>query len=111
MNDRQGKTLQWVVQSNNWQWLPSERKAMEEEQQKIGAGHAKAMFRQGFKELAQALPAFPSHGIQPVEEPGLAGNLTPQEITADKAGYESVLEAYAQRGREVEPQKEQEVER
>jgi hypothetical protein len=48
---------------------------------KIGAGHAKAMLRQGFKELAQIVPAFPSQGIQPVEEPGLAGNPTQPAVS------------------------------
>ena len=57
---------------------------MSEKKQKIGAGHVKAMMRQGAKEVAQVLPAFPAHGIQPVEEPGLAGNLTPQEVAKDK---------------------------
>lgn len=66
-------------------------------QQKIGAGHVNAMIRAGAKELAQMLPAFPTHGIQPVEEPGLAGNLTPQEVANDK-GYEAFLNGYARRG-------------
>jgi hypothetical protein len=72
--------------------------AEEREQPKIGAGHAAAMLRAGTKELAQVLPAFPSHGVQPVEEPGLAGNLTPQEIVHGKSQYESMLDGYASRG-------------
>ncbi len=72
-------------------------------QQKIGAGHLQAMARAGVKELAQALPAFPDSNIRPVEEPGLAGNLTPQEIVHGKSQYETMLEGYAarvQQGRE-----------
>jgi hypothetical protein len=73
---------------------------MSETKQKIGAGHAKAMMRQGAKEIAQALPAFPAHGVQPVEEPGLVGNLTPQEIVQDKGAYETMIAGYAGRGPE-----------
>lgn len=56
---------------------------MSEEFTKFGAGSLKAMLRSGFKELGQALPAFPD-SIQVVEEPGLPGNLTPQEVAAQK---------------------------
>jgi hypothetical protein len=72
--------------------------AAEREQPKIGAGHLEAMIRAGGKELAQVLPAFPGHSVQPVEEPGLAGNLTPQEIVHGKSQYESMLDGYASRG-------------
>jgi hypothetical protein len=71
---------------------------MSEEQTKIGAGHLEGMLRSGVKELAQILPAFPGHGVQPVEEPGIAGNLTPQEIVHGKSQYESMLDGYAARG-------------
>ena len=77
---------------------------MSEKQQKIGAGHVKAMMRQGAKEVAQVLPAFPAHGIQPVEEPGLAGNLTPQEVAKDKGAYETVLGRYSSRGEQEQTQ-------
>lgn len=60
------------------------RERVEESKPKIGAGWAKAALRQGAKEVAQVLPAFPAHGIQPVEEPGTPGNLTPQEVDRDK---------------------------
>lgn len=53
---------------------------------KIGEGHAAAMARAGLKEIAQALPAFPAQGIQPVEEPGLVGNPT-QQIVTDQMEY------------------------
>lgn len=46
---------------------------------KIGATHAPAMGRQGLKELANILPAFPE-SIKPVEEVGLFGNALPQEV-------------------------------
>jgi hypothetical protein len=77
---------------------------MPEQKQKIGAGHVKAMMRQGAKEIAQSLPAFPSHGIQPVEEPGLAGNLTPQEVARDKGAYESLLQRYSSQAPERQEQ-------
>lgn len=64
---------------------------------KIGAGHAQAMFRAGLKELTQVLPAFPESNIRPVEEPGLVGNLTPQEIVHGKSEYDQVLYGYASR--------------
>lgn len=75
----------------------------DEQGQKIGQGHLKAMFRAGAKELSQVLPAFPSSSIQPVEEPGLVLNLTPQEVLQDKGAqqsYESMLHGYAARGRD-----------
>ena len=77
---------------------------MSEQKQKIGAGHAKAMMRQGAKEVSQVLPAFPAHGIQPVEEPGLAGNLTPQEVANDKGAYETMLGRYSSRGEQEQTQ-------
>ena len=78
---------------------------MSEKQQKIGAGHVKGMARSGLKEIAQIVPAFPAHSVQPVEEPGIAGNLTPQEIAQDKGAYESMLSGYSSRGeREQETQ-------
>ncbi len=52
---------------------------------KWGAGHFAAWFRAGSKEIAQALPAF-RDSIHPVEESGLAGNPTPQEVYHDKEG-------------------------
>lgn len=75
---------------------------MSEKKQKIGAGHAKAMIRTGFKEAGQAIPAFPSQGIQPVEEAGLFGNLTPQEVAKDKGAYEAVLGKYDSRSQKHE---------
>ncbi|OWK40997.1 hypothetical protein [Fimbriiglobus ruber] len=65
---------------------------------KFGAGHAQAMLRAGGKELGQALVALPDSTIRPVEEPGMVGNLTPQEIYRDKTAYESALDGYAARG-------------
>lgn len=70
---------------------------MSDKKQRIGAGHAKAMGRTGFKELGQVVPAFPAQGIQPVEEPGLAGNLTPQEVAQEKGAYETLLGRYDSR--------------
>lgn len=69
----------------------------EKQKPKIGAGHMQAWLRSGVKELAQALPAFPDSNIRPVEEPGLVGNLTPQEIVHGKTEYDQVLHGYASR--------------
>jgi hypothetical protein len=71
---------------------------------KIGAGHLAAMGRAGIKELSQALVALPDSTIRPVEEPGLAGNLTPQEVVHGKSQYESMLQGYAGRGAEPQEQ-------
>jgi hypothetical protein len=56
---------------------------MSEQPAKIGQGSLQAWLRAGAKEAAQALPAF-RDSIQVVEEPGLPGNLTPQEVAAQK---------------------------
>lgn len=50
---------------------------------KLGQGAFQAWMRAGYKEVTQALPAFPD-SIRPVEEPGLPGNLTPQEVVSQK---------------------------
>ena len=84
---------------------------MSEKQQKIGAGHVKGMARSGLKEIAQILPAFPGHSVQPVEEPGIAGNLTPQEIAQDKGAYESMLNGYSSRGEQEQQTKNRDLER
>jgi hypothetical protein len=65
------------------------------EEQPLGIGHVKAMLRSGAKELTQVLPAFPTASVQPVEEPGLVGNLTPQEVVQDKGQYEKMLDGYS----------------
>lgn len=49
----------------------------------IGSGALAAFVRQGAKEIAQAVPAFPD-SMRVVEEPGVVGNLTPQEVFASK---------------------------
>ena len=64
---------------------------MLEQDQPIGQGALDASLRLGLKELGQILPAFPE-SIQPIEEPGAFGNLTPQEIVAQKQGPEMELE-------------------
>jgi len=69
----------------------------EDYEPKIGAGHLAAMGRAGLKELSQALQAFPD-SIRTVEEPGLVGNLTPQEIVHGKQELDKMLDGYANRG-------------
>jgi len=67
---------------------------------KIGEGHAAAMVRSGFKELGQALVAFPDSTIRPVEENGLFGNPTPQIVTEEMGAgreYNDMLERHASR--------------
>ena len=78
---------------------------------KIGAGHAQAMFRAGFKELAQVLPAFPGHSVQPVDELGLAGNLTPGEVGEQKGSFQETLGGMRASAVRQGPQAEQETER
>jgi hypothetical protein len=59
-----------------------------------------AALRQGAKEIAQALPAFPD-SVHPVEEPGTLGNPTQAMVTQEIGtvqGYNSTLEDYASRG-------------
>ena len=55
-----------------------------------------AAARQGAKELAQALPAFPE-GVRPIEEPGTMGNPTPQMVTEQSRGegdFQKLLDRY-----------------
>ena len=84
---------------------------VEGKQPKWGAGHAMGMARAGLKEVAQVLPAFPDSNIRSVEEPGLAGNLTPQEIVHGKNQYESMLSGYASRGVAQEQDRDKGMER
>lgn len=50
----------------------------------IGAGALQAFVRQGFKEVAQVIPAF-KDSVQVVEEPGTVGNPTPRDVDRQKA--------------------------
>jgi hypothetical protein len=73
---------------------------IEAQSAKIGEGHLAAMMRAGFKEVGQALVAFPDSNIRPVEEPGLVGNPTPQIVTEEMGaghGYNNMLDGYASR--------------
>lgn len=103
-----------IDQYELWFKDPERQWPMEQEQEdgrKIGAGHASAMLRAGFKELSQVLPAFPASSVQPVEEPGLFGNLTPQEVVDTKGpeqSYENKLNSYSAR---PQPEQSQEQER
>jgi hypothetical protein len=71
-----------------------------------------AALRQGAKEIAQALPAFPE-SVRPVEEPGTLGNptqsLVTEQITGDR-GYSEMVNGYAARSAQPEQQKEHERE-
>ena len=84
--------------------------ATEEGGRKFGEGHAAAWVRAGFKEIAQALEAFPGQGIQHVEEAGLVGNPTPQIVT-DSMGYEDMLNHHAAQAPQVEHGRDQGLER
>jgi len=71
-----------------------------------------AAARQGSKELAQILPAFPE-SVRTVEEPGTMGNPTPQQVTQQmepNSGYDHMLDAYGNRAQERQD-REQEMER
>jgi hypothetical protein len=75
---------------------------------KIGEGHAQAMFRQGFHEIAQILPAFPDSNVRVIEEQGVAGNNPPAVVTS-QMGYSRMREEYAGRAaRDPEKEKGQE---
>lgn len=71
-----------------------------------------AALRQGAKELAQFLPAFPD-SARTIEEPGTLGNPTPQMITEQIGtleGYNQMLDTYS--GQHVEQNEpDQEMER
>lgn len=59
-----------------------------------------AALRQGTKELAQILPAFPD-SVRPVEEPGTLGNPTQAMLTQDIVmvhGKKASLDQYSSRG-------------
>jgi hypothetical protein len=77
----------------------------------FGAGHVAAMARAGAKEIAQVLPAFPSHGVQPVEETGLVGNPSQMEVVDAKGGDRSYQSMLSARAAEASPQKEEVMER
>lgn len=66
-----------------------------------------AAVRQGAKELAQVLPAFPS-SVHVVEEPGTIGNLPSQLVTQEMTGYDAELAAAAAR---PQPEQSRELER
>lgn len=73
--------------------------AKDHEKPKIGAGHAAGMMRAGLKEIAQVLPAFPGHTVQPVEEQGLVGNLVPSEVLQTKGEDQALVsQEQAQQG-------------
>ena len=81
---------------------------------KFGAGHLAAMGRAGLKEVGQALQAFPGQGIHGIEEPGLVGNLTPQEIVKGKGveqSYDAMLSGYATNAKQAQPVLDQSIER
>jgi hypothetical protein len=69
------------------------------EDRKLGEGHFVAWMREGFKEIAQALQAFPGQGIHQVEEPGLFGNPTPNIVTNQMGAgsYQDMLREASQR--------------
>ncbi len=67
----------------------------EQSGRKLGEGHADAMLRAGFKEIAQALVAFPNGSIHGVEEPGLVGNPTTPMVTKQMGGIEAVTKEFS----------------
>jgi hypothetical protein len=61
-----------------------------------------AAARQGSKEIAQVLPAFPE-SVRTVEEPGTMGNPTPQQVTEQMqqpSSFDQMLDAYGSRAQE-----------
>lgn len=51
-----------------------------------------ALVRQGAREVAQVLQAFPDSNVRPVEEAGQIFNPTPQEVFLNKTGRELDIE-------------------
>lgn len=77
---------------------PAREQAQESPEQsgaKIGEGHAMAMIRLGGHEITQALQAFPDSNIQPMEEPGVFGNPTPQIVTQEMGGLKEATQDMA----------------
>lgn len=79
------------------------------EERKIGEGALAAAWRQGLKEVGQALKALPD-SMPIVEEPGTLGNVTPQVVT-QQMGYDYLAERQAELGvqaqnREKQPEME-----
>jgi hypothetical protein len=68
-----------------------------------GAATMWAAWRQGLKELAQALPAFPT-SVRPVEELGGFANPTQMEVSQDKGEYQRWLDGRRQEATTREPQ-------
>lgn len=56
--------------------------ASEQQEPKIGAGHASAMFRQGLAELRAAM--YPNSNVAQPAQYGLYGTKTPGEVMQDK---------------------------
>lgn len=56
----------------------------DEAPQKIGAGHAEAMFRQGLAELRGAM--YPESNVAQPTAYGIAGTKTPGEVMEDRKG-------------------------
>jgi hypothetical protein len=100
----------WFVNPKHSAWERKGESAMENEIPSVSAPLLAAA-RQGAKELAQILPAFPE-SVRVVEEPGAMGNPTPQMITEQIEGsYEDKLNSYANSAPEREPEREDVEER
>ena len=98
---------------------------MKENTPKIGAGHVKAMFRQGLKETRGAF--YPESNVAQPTEYGIYGTQTQGEIASDRRGddrdyheegpygrgsvLESRLQQSAERQQAKEPSREPERER
>jgi hypothetical protein len=66
--------------------------------QKIGAGHASAMARQGLRELRAAF--FPESNVAQQPEYGVYGTKTPGEVAEDRRGDARDLEDESAKGRD-----------
>ena len=79
------------------------------DERKFGEGHFMAWIRAGYKEIAQALEAFPQ-GIHHVEEPGLVGNPTPQIVT-NEMGVTSYHDLLREASQHAAPEQDRGMER
>ncbi len=66
---------------------------------RIGDGHATGMFRKGFVELGQYLPAFNQAGMTTVEDMGIFPNSTQGEIATGRKETGLDAEQEQSRGR------------
>src|SRR5262245_15731199 len=87
-----------------------QKEERQDQQRKLGAGALTAAFRQGHKEIAQILPAFPD-SMRIVEEPGQLNNPTPLEVYSERNEVESPVQAKQREMRAATPDRQPEADK